>query len=53
MEDSVCYYQLYVDMDFLDLKKNKYTWDVKFQNLVDVKAVMGMGKDLLTTSEAT
>ena len=52
VEDSVCYYQVYVDMDFLDVKKSDYDWLVTFDALKDVKAVMGKGKDLLTTSEA-
>ena len=51
-DESVCYYQFYVDLDFLDFDNNDYNWKFTYERLTSVKAVIGNGKDLTTTSES-
>ena len=52
VDESVCFYQFYVDLDFFDTEKNDYLWVLTYENLTSVQAVIGAGKDLITTSEA-
>ena len=36
VDESVCFYQFYVDLDFLDTEKNDYLWVLTYENLTSV-----------------
>ena len=52
VDKSICYYQFFVDPDFLDFEKNDYEWMLDFQKLTNVVTVVGDGASLKTTSDA-
>ena len=45
-DESVCYYQFFTDMDALNFTENDYQWEVSFEELRNVDAVISKGSNL-------
>jgi len=45
-DESICYYQFFTDTSALNFKQNDYQWQVTFEELRNVDAVISKGEDI-------
>ena len=50
---EMCYYEIFVDYADQDTWANSYEWDIDFQALTSVDAVLSVGPNLTAASNTT